>query len=230
MLASIPRNVRYAFRTLGRTPAFTLTVVLTLALGIGANGAVFSAIDTVLLRPMPFPEGDRLVLLRQVRDDAVESGVAPIRVEDWNRLNSTFEAIAGFYLADGTITTTEFPEKIRIANVGPRFFDVLGVTPALGRSFAAEEHRFGGPPTTMLSDRYWRARGADPNVLDNPIPVGNSTISIIGVLPPELRFPEPAIDAWTPITDAPWTTPRTLTWYTVIGRLRPGVTLGQAAA
>ncbi len=230
MLASAVRNVRYALRTLGRTPAFTLTVVLTLSLGIGANGAVFSAIDTVLLRPMPFPEGDRLVLLRQVRDDAVESGVAPIRVEDWDRLNSTFEAIAGFYLADGTITTAEFPEKIRIANVGPRFFDVLGVTPALGRSFAAEEHRFGGPATTMLSDRYWRARGADPSVLDNPIPVGNSTISIVGVLPPELRFPEAAIDAWTPITDAPWTTPRTLTWYTVIGRLRPGVTLGQAEA
>src|SRR5688572_2814865 len=228
MIASLLRNVRYAFRTLARTPGFTATAVLTLALGIGANGAVFSAIDTVLLRPMPYPQADRLVMLRQSRD-AVESGVAPIRVEDWNRLSTTFDAIAGFYLADGTITTGEFPEQIRLANVGPRFFDVLGITPALGRAFAAEEHRFGGPPAAMLSDRYWRARGADPQVLENPIPVGNSMIDIVGVTPPQLRYPEAAIDAWVPITNAPWVIPRTLSWYTVIGRLKPDVTLGQAA-
>jgi putative ABC transport system permease protein len=230
VITNILRNVRYAFRTLGRTPGFTVLAVLTLALGIGANGAVFSAIDTVLLRPMPFPNADRLVLLRQVRDDSVVSGVAPIRVEDWNSLSTTFESIAGFYMSDNTTTTGEFPEKIRTANVGPRFFDVLGITPALGRGFAAEEYRFGGPSAVLLGDGYWRARGADPAVLDNPIPVGSSTINIVGVLPPELRYPEPSIDAWTPVTNAPWTLPRTLSWYTAIGRLRPGVTLDQAEA
>jgi len=229
MFSSTLRHIRYAFRTLGRTPGFAATVVLTLALGIGTDGAVFSAIDTVLLRPLPFRDADRLVLLRQLRD-GIQSGIAPMRVEDWNSLSSTFESIAGFYVADATITTGEFPEKIRNANVGPRFFEVLGVTPALGRGFAAEEYRFGGPAAVLLSDRYWRARGADPSVLDIPIAVGNSTISIVGILPPELSYPEPAIDSWTPVTNAPWTTPRTLTWFTVIGRLRPGVTLERAEA
>src|SRR5688572_14346492 len=92
------RNLRYAVRTLARTPAFTITVVLTLGLGIGANSVVFSAVDAVLLQPLPFPDGDRLMQLRQVREESSESNIAPVRLDEWNRLNTTFEAITGYFV------------------------------------------------------------------------------------------------------------------------------------
>ena len=107
------RQIRHAVRALGRTPGFTATVVLTLALGIGANSAVFSAMDAVLLRPLPFPDSDRLMRLRQVQE--TESSIAPPRLEDWNRLSASFEAISGFYVEDVSDTTGTLPQRIRRA-------------------------------------------------------------------------------------------------------------------
>ena len=125
------RNVRHAVRSLTHTPGFTVTVVLTLALGIGANTAVFSAIDGVLLRPLPFPDGDRLVVVTQTREGSGETRIAPVRLQDWDRLNVTFEGIAGHYLDDVVDTTGELPERFRRAFVTRGFFDILRVTPAL---------------------------------------------------------------------------------------------------
>src|SRR5262245_43472 len=109
------RDVRHALRTLARSPGFTLTVTLTLALAIGANSTVFSALDAVLFKPLPFPNGDRLVLITQSLGDAVPGGTAPVRIEDWNRLSSTFEAITGFYTEDVSDSTGEIPEMVRRA-------------------------------------------------------------------------------------------------------------------
>jgi hypothetical protein len=107
-----------------RTPGFTLTVVLTLALGIGANTAVFSAIDAILLRPLPFPDGDRLVRLGEVVDGIGETiGVAPVRLEDWSRLSSTVEAIAGYTVEDVSDTTSGLPEQLRRTTVTPGFLE-----------------------------------------------------------------------------------------------------------
>jgi putative ABC transport system permease protein len=209
------RNISYAVRTLTRTPTFTATVVLTLALGMGANSAVFSAIDTVLLRPLPFPDGDRLVLITHKREGSGATGVAPTRVEDWQRLNSTFDAIAGYYVDEATVTLGGVTERIRRGMVSPRFFEVLGASAAVGRTFTEEEYRFGGPIAVLLSDRYWRATGADPGAVGRTVNVGNASISTVGVMPSSFQFPERALDVWAPITDAPWTQPRTLTWYTV---------------
>ncbi|HEU4694262.1 MAG TPA: permease prefix domain 1-containing protein, partial [Vicinamibacterales bacterium] len=133
------RQVRHAVRALRRTPGFTATIVLTLALGIGANSAVFSALDAVLLRPLPFPNPDRLMRVRQAQE--TESSIAPPRLEDWNRLSATFEAISGFYVEEVSDTTGDLPQRLRRAVVAPRFLEVLGVTPALGRPFNSEEHR-----------------------------------------------------------------------------------------
>jgi putative ABC transport system permease protein len=99
------RNLRYACRTLLRTPGFTVTVVLTLALGIGANTAVFSAVNAVLLQPLPFPDGDRLMRLSQIQERSAETNIAPVRLEDWNRLNSTFEAITGYLMENVSETS-----------------------------------------------------------------------------------------------------------------------------
>src|SRR5579862_1059278 len=162
-LEAATRNLRYAWRAVAKTPAFTLTVISILALGIGANSAVFSAIEAVLLRPLPFPNGDRLMLLIQSRPSVPDAFVAPQRVEDWNRLNDTFTAITGYYAEDISETSGELPEKLRRATVTPRFLEVLGIAPALGRDFRPEEERFGGPNAVLISDRLWRRRfGRDP--------------------------------------------------------------------
>jgi hypothetical protein len=170
------RNVRYAVRTLARAPGFTATVVLTLALGIGANSAVFSALDAVLLRPLPFPDADRLMRLSQAQEMTAETNIAPIRLEDWNRLNSTFEAITGYYVEDASETSGDLPERVRRAFVAPRFLEVWGIAPALGRGFAPNEHQAGGSSAVLISDRYWRNRfGADPSVLGKAVRIGSAS-------------------------------------------------------
>jgi putative ABC transport system permease protein len=226
----ILRNLRLALRSLAKTPAFTATVVLTLALGIGANSAVFSAIDAVLLRPLPFPDADRLMLLGQKRPQTSQTFVAPVRLTDWNRLNSTFQAISGYYTEDASETSGELPEKIKRAWIAPRFFEVLGISPSLGRTFRPDEEHFGGPNAVLISDRFWRRRfHADPGVLHQVLRFGQLSYAIVGVMPAAFRFPDRDVDLWfTSPMDAPFAQARQLTWFTVIGRLKPGATIGQA--
>jgi len=226
------RNLRHAVRTLISTPGFSITVVLTLALGIGANSAVFSAIDAVLLRPLPFRDSDQLMRLRQAQE--TESAIAPPRLEDWNRLTSSFAAISGYYIEDVSDTTGEFPQRLRRAVVAPRFLEVLNVTPALGRRFSADEYRSGGPPSVLISDRYWKTRlGRHPGVLGTALHIADRAYSIVGVLPADFAFPDREVDLWWPYpVDSPLTVDsaenRQLQWYTGIGRLRPGVEPAQA--
>ena len=224
------RNVRLASRSLAKTPGFTATVVLTLALGIGANSAVFSAIDAVLLRPLPFPEGDRLMRLEQKRPQTSQTFVAPVRLKDWDRLNSTFQAMSGYYPEDASELSGDLPEKLKRAWMAPRFLEVLGVSPALGRGLRPEEEHFGGVNAVLISDRFWRRRfQADPGVLQQRLRFGQLSYAIVGVMPASFGFPDRDVDLWfsSPF-DAPFAQARNLTWFTVIGRLKPGVTIGQA--
>src|SRR5215467_1033623 len=133
------RNVRLSLRALAKSPAFSITVVLTLALGIGANTAVFSAINSVLLRPFPFPNSDRIVSIEQIHSKTPQPQIAPTRLEDWNRMNHTFEAISGYFTQDDTELSGDLPEKLTHAFVAPRFLEVWGLAPQLGRDFNAEE-------------------------------------------------------------------------------------------
>jgi len=226
------RNVRYAVRTLSRTPGFTATAVLTLALGIGANSAVFSALDAVLLRPLPFPNADRLMRLSQTQETTAETNIAPVRLEDWNRLNSTFEAITGYGMEDASETSGDLPEKVRRAFVAPRFLEVWGIAPALGRGFAPNEHQAGGPSAVLISDRYWRRRlSGNPNVLGKTVRIGSAPFPIIGVMPASFLFPDRSVDLWFPVAMSNQLAQvRYATWYLGIGRLKAGVTLEQARA
>lgn len=229
-LDTLLRDLRYAARSLARTPAFTLTVVLTLALAIGANTAVFSALDTVLLRPLPFPEPDRLVQVSQTQDRSSGTFIAPARLQDWVRLTTPFQALAGYYVEDASETSGDLPERVRRAFVTPQFFEVWAVAPAQGRAFEPGEYRFGGPAAVVISDRFWRQRlGADPNVLTGRVRLGTASIPVVGVMPATFRFPDRTVDLWFPVSvDAPYAQSRQATWYTGIGRLRPGVTPAQA--
>lgn len=226
------RDARYAVRSLGRTPTFSLAVVLTLALGIGANSAVFSAVNAVLLQPLPFPDADRLVRLRQLQERSAETNIAPARLEDWNRLNETFEAMTGYYMEDVSETSGEFAERVRRAFVAPRFLDVWGVHPARGRAFTGSEHTQAGPRAVLISDRFWRTRlGADANVLNRTVRIGSASYPIVGVMPASFRFPDRGVDLWFPVAqDNPFVQSRRNTWYTGIGRLKPGVAVQQARA
>ena len=231
-LNGLLRNIRCAVRTLRRTPAFSATVVLTLALGIGANSAVFSAIDTVLLQPLGFPHADRLMQLTQVQDQSSETSIAPTRLEDWNRMTAAFEAITGYYLEDVSETSGEFPERLRRAWVAPRFVETLGIAPQYGRTFTDAEHAQGGSPAVLISDSYWRRRlGADRGVLGKAVRVNGSLAPIVGVMPPDFSFPDRRVEMWFPTPMTTWLAPRRdVTWYKGIGRLKPDVTIDQARA
>ncbi len=237
-LDALFRNVRHAARALCRTPGFTVSVVLTLALGIGANTAVFSAIDAIVLRALPYRESGRLVRLSEVRRHTQTAFSTPARIEDWNRLNSTFEAISGYSLYDATDSSRQLPERTRYAGVGPRFLEVLGLTPALGRGLDDKAHSFGTPTTLLVSDRFWRDRldgdpGAPGRTVQAADVIGTVSFEVAGVMPPSFVFPDPEVGSWSALKiDAPWMRSRQadFAFMTAIGRLKAGVTIDQARA
>jgi putative ABC transport system permease protein len=227
-------NLRAAFRFLRKAPGLSAAVILTLALGIGANTAVFSAIDAVILRPLAFPQSDELMTIEQydTKGKSPVTLVAPIRLEDWNRLNHTFQAITGYDTEDESETSGPLPEHLNNAIVASRFLQVWGIAPELGRDFTPEEEHFGGPDVVLISNRLWHRRfHADPNVIGKQLHFGGHARTIVGVMPASFRFPNRDVDIFTPSpADAPYAQDRKSTWYTAIGRLKPGVTEQQAFA
>jgi putative ABC transport system permease protein len=227
-------NLKAAFRFLRKSPTFSLAVILTLALGIGANSAVFSAIDAVVIRPLPYPDGDQLVQISQHDSKGRDANhfVAPVRLIDWGRMNSTFESLSGYYKDDLSEVSGALPEKITEALVAPRFLEVLGVSPIMGRDFMPQEERFGGPDAVLISYRYWQRRfQGDPAAVGKKLHIGTYYYPVVGIMPASFAFPDDATDVWLPSPmDAPFGQSRELTWFTVIARMKHGVTLAQARA
>ena len=234
VIESALANLKSAFRFIRKSPTFSTTVILTLALGIGANSAVFSAIDAILLRPLPFPDADQLMRVDQYNPKTRSPLhlVAPVRLEDWNSLNSTFQALTGYYSEDVSESTGPLPERITRAWVSPRFFQVWAVIPALGREFTPEEETLNGPAAALISDRFWRRRfNADPAIIGKNLRLDGHLTPIIGVMPASFLFPNREADLWCPIpAGLSYGPPRENNWFTVIGRLKPGVTVAQARA
>lgn len=227
-------NLKNAFRFIRKSPTFSVAIVLTIALAIGANSAVFSAVDAILLKPLPFPDGDRLMLLHQYNPKlkSPESVTAPVRLQDWNRLNSTFQAITGYYTEDATETSGSLPEKLTIAWVAPRFLQVWGIAPQFGRDFRPEEGHFGGPDAVLISNRFWRGRfHGDPRAVGQKLHIGSHSYTIVGIMPASFLFPVREVDLWSSAPmDAPYAQSRESTWFTTVGRLKPGATVEQARA
>jgi predicted permease len=241
IIETLAMNLRFAWRLICKSPVFSIVVIVTLALGIGANSAVFSAIDAVLLRPLPFPHSDRLMLLRQynAREKSPQSFVAPLRLEDWNRMNSTFEAMTGYFTEDDSEISGPLPEKMTHVFVAPRFLQVWGIAPALGRDFTPEEELYGGPSAVLISDRLWRRRfNGNPDVVGKALRFGSTipghrpaAYTVAGVMPPAFSVVFRDVDLWSPSpVNAPFAQDRGSTWYTVIGRLKPGESADRARA
>ena len=234
LVESLRFNLKAAIRFVRHAPSFSIAVIVILGVAIGANSAVFSAIDAVVLNPLPFPNGNQLVAIFQhdTRNRDANHFVAPVRLEDWNRMNSTFQGISGYYLDDLSETSGPLPEKVTEALVAPRFLQVLAVAPVLGRDFTSDEESFGGSDAVLISYSYWQRRfHGDSDALTQKVHVGQYSYAIVGIMPASFRFPNADVDLWCPSPpDAPYAQRRDATWFTVIGRLKPDVPLSQAQA
>ena len=232
-LEELVRDLRYAARTLRRSPAFTLTAVVTLAVGIGANTAIFSAVDGALLKPLPYAQPDRLVTLRQqdIKKGIDDGDVTPGNFLDWEARTRTFAAIGAAEPYSLTLDAPDGPEMIRNWNVSAGFFPALGVHAMLGRTFQPGDFAPGGERVVVISYEGWRRRfGADPSVIGRQLRLDHAPATIVGVLPPNAAYP-PGRELWSPkiFTDEDRLT-RASAFYKVIARLAPGVSSAQAAA
>jgi putative ABC transport system permease protein len=221
-----------ALRSLIRRPGYSLTAIPMLVLGISAATVLFSIVNTVLLKPLPYPSADRLVSLLEASPskNKKESLIAPSRLEDWNRMNQTFESIAGFYSENVTDTSGPEPQRIASRRVSPRFFDVLGARPLLGRTLSKQEEIYGGPAAAVISYGLWtRAFGQDRSTIGKTLVLGGRGFTIVGVMPKE--FAAGAIDAWIPAQLAPSLMRMRENRFLIgVGRMKPGVSIEQAQA
>src|SRR5262245_51733155 len=226
-------DLRYALRSLRREPGFALVVVLTLALGIGATMTIFSAIEAVLLRPLPYPNQDQLVELRQhntsrpgERDD-----VSPANFLDWRERVGDALAIAAAEPYSRTYSTSEGPERVPTWLVTEGFFEILGMRPLLGRTFMQDDYAPGRNRVLVLGHGIWTRRfGADPAVIGRSVVMDKEPYTIVGVMPAGFDFPR-GRDVWNPkVFEADELASRTTSYYRVVGRLRPAVAIAAAQA
>jgi putative ABC transport system permease protein len=227
------RDMRYCVRGLLKRPGFTAIAVITLALGIGANTAIFSVVNAVLLRPLPFGDPSQLVIVWHRGVEAAGGDRTPLSYADlldWRAQSRSFENIAAFQFAQFNYAGGEIPEQVRGANVTANFLTTLGVRVQLGRDFTAEDERPGTTRAALLSDRFWHSHfNADPSVIGRSITLSGVTGVIVGILPPEFNFPSRETDLWSAL-QLSQPTRRGPYFLRGLARLKPGVTIEQALA
>jgi putative ABC transport system permease protein len=229
MFEAVVRDLKYAARGLGRSPAFSAMVILTLALGIGATTAIFSVVYGVLLRPLPYAEPDRLVAIWEVNHRGTYSRLADPNYDDFRDQSRSFEAVAKYTSMVATVTGIAEPTRTNVASVTRDFFKVLGVQPEVGRGFALDDARQGAAPVVVASRRYWTEHLASARDLSTlRLRLQNRVYSVAGIMPDGFAFPEKT-DLWVPDELDPENPSRTSHNYSAIGRLRRGVSVNQAA-
>jgi predicted permease len=231
------RDVRFAARTLRRTPGFTALALLTFGLGIGANTAIFSVVNAVLLRPLPYPNAPRIVrAYEQVRGQRGAGSVSVLNWRDWQREVTAFTALGGFVTSGAILGGDAEPERVRATFVSSEVLPLLGVRPALGRWFARDEDAKGKDHVVILSDALWRNRfGADRSIVGREIRVEGLPYTVVGVMPAGFNFPLGPLQTqlWAPFVPPEMALdPRARGWHwlSVVGLRKPGVTVEQANA
>lgn len=232
-LGHLFQDAAYALRTLRKTPGFTLVAVLMLALGIGANTAIFTAVYHVLLRPLPYANPGRLIALWEDFSfiGFPHNNLCPADYVDWRKQNIVFEDIAAFRGRSANLTAGGAPENVRGRGVTPNFFQLLGVSPLLGRTFTEEEDRR-QDPVVVLSYSLWQSRYAgDPHLVGRPILMNGAKVTVIGIMPEAFVFPARSTAFWVPINFTPENLAnRQAHFLDAIARLKPGVSIQQARA
>jgi predicted permease len=231
-MSALLQDIRYAFRILWKSPSFTLMAVVTLALGIGANTAMFSVINAVLLRPFPYKDIDRLMLVSEKTAAFDQQSVSYMDYQDWLPQQKSFTALAAFKSGYSVnLMDASGPSRLSARLVSSSFFSVLGVQPALGRDFQPEDDRRGAAPVAIISNRFWKERfGGDPSVVGRNVALNGDSCTIIGVLPANFAFHDPR-DVFLPLGTATqeWITHReSRAGIYVIGRLKNDVSIIQA--
>jgi putative ABC transport system permease protein len=224
------QNLRYAVRMLVTNPGFAAVTIVCLALGIGVNSTMFSVVDTVEIRPLPFRDPDRLVALFTTRPSSgIEHGsISYLDLQDWKARTHSFEEIAGVGGRSLTLADKDEPERFTGATVTWNLFPVLGIQPILGRQFRPEEDRPGGPPVVMLSHGVWQRRYAgDPSIVGRVISVSGTPSTVVGVMPLAFQFPERS-QLWIPLTPIEYATKRTERNIEAFARLMPRTSISLA--
>ena len=232
---SIIKDIRYGLRSLLKRPGFTAIALLALALGIGANTAIFSLVNAVILQPLPYPDPDRLVwVFGNIRNRSNRASVSPPDFLDYRNQNKTFEQLAasGTIVRPVNLTGSGEPERITASTITGNYFDTFGVRPALGRGFTLENEKTGQDQVTVLSYDFWQTRfGGDPSIVGKKIILDSKAFEVIGVMPAEVVLPQPA-QLWIPLNfDAdPEMKARQAHFLRPIGRLKKDVPMPQAQA
>src|SRR5262245_41252718 len=238
-LETFGKDLRYAVRGLPRNPGFTVVAVLTLALGIGANTAIFTVVNTFLIRPLPYPEPDRLVSLfeRNVVGDEQQMSVAPGNFLDWQKAATSFESMAATGIRIITLTSDNaglVPERVGVCACSATLFQTLGVKPRIGRVFTSEEDRFGAPRVVVISYALWQRRlGGAADVVGKSIRLDGEDHQVIGVMPRDFLYPHRIVEVWRPLLAGlpPQQQIRhDLHYLILVSRLRPGLSMQQAFA
>ena len=240
MIHTLLQDVRFAWRGFMKAPGFTAIAIATLGLGIGANGALFTVVNAILVRPLPYANADRLV--RVTADfsaiNVSDVGLSPPELADYRDRSGLFEAIAGVWAINANLTEVDQPERVEVLLASPSYFDVLGVRPQLGRLFGPQDNAPGITEVVVISDELWHRRfAASPQAIGRKLRIDNDWYTVVGVLPPEFKHPGRSVltdvDLWAPCnfsaTPFPMPPPRGGYFITgAMGRLRPGVSFDGA--
>ncbi|HEX6908518.1 MAG TPA: ABC transporter permease [Terriglobales bacterium] len=235
-MGTLMQDVRYGLRVLRKSPGFAAVAVIVLALGIGANTAIFSVVNAVLLRPLPYPDPSRLMQVWHVPPPKSFPGmtmfaVSPANYLDWERQNHVFQSMAIYGFRSFNITGSDQPQALRASAVSQDFYSTLGVSPTLGRTFTAEEEQPGRDHVVILGYALWKSSfGGNPRIVGSTIDLDDQPYTVVGVMPPKFKFPDWA-QLWTPLG---WTDQergvRGNHNYLVVGRLKSGASMQQAQA
>ena len=234
-METLLQDIRYGWRMLARNPGFTAIAVFTLAIGIGANTAIFSVINVAMFHALPYRDPERLVHLWETRPEHEFTQMEASRPNllEWQASNHVFSGLAGYTGMNLSLTGRGTPQRVYAARVTSNFFDLLGITLAIGRAFRPDEDRPGGERIVLLSYGFWESQfGGDPQVVGQMLTLSGEAYTVVGVLPREFQFAKRGqAQVWVPLNPNPGESARrSFHWVNVIGRLRPEVTVAQAQA
>jgi predicted permease len=235
---SIIKDIRYGVRGLLKHPGFTAIVVITLALGIGASTAIFSVVDSVLLRRLPYRTAERVVAIQEYGKDGKRGQITSANFLDWRAQNTVFEQLAAIKTTTANLALSDQAERLELAQTNANFFDVFGMTPQYGRFFGPQDEEAGHAPVVVLSDTLWRRRfAADPSLVGKPITLDGTNYTVIGIAPPGFQYPDKT-ELWLPprrlvpelFPDQDVTQTRRMGYLAAVALLKPGVSVQQAAS
>ena len=233
-MTTIAKDLKYGLRMLAKSPGATVVAMIALALGIGANSAIFSVVNAVLLRPLPYQDSGRLVVVWETKlsKNIRQEQVSPPDYRDWVEQQRVFDAMAALRQQPSVLAGNQLPERVETALISPRLFDLLGVKAALGRTFFAEEDQAGRNRVAVMSYGLWQRRfGGDPAILGKSMVVDGNSFTIVGVMPREFRLLDTPSELWMPFTlDAKELSQRGFKTLRVIGHLKPAVSLELASS